>query len=227
MKRWLNLSNLSFLLLWILLLAAANPRIHAQGQSIGQRPFHQHLPLLVKAQPSTGNIVGAVQLSTGRGVAAVTITVTDASGVRRTTSSQGLDGIFGFESIPAGRYTVRPSRDGYEFEPISRVVDVPSFDALFVNFTARELPTTTGSIIGRVVDRDGRGIQNVLITAERGVALYNTLTEGIDGIFTFDDLPAGQYRVYAMDFDHDLAPASIDVEVPSFDALFLEFAEKP
>lgn len=71
---------------------------------------------------STSSIIGTVSAG-GRNLAGAAITVTDGLTVRSTTSADDPAGGYRFDALPAGRYTVTISLDGYESRTILVALD--------------------------------------------------------------------------------------------------------
>lgn len=82
---------------------------------------------------------------------------------------------------------------------------------------------SSGSIIGHIATQSGGNLADVTITAALGANRYSTTTTS-EGIFAFDNLPLGNYIVTPVKAGYQFTPASRTVTVPSFDALFVEFA---
>jgi inhibitor of cysteine peptidase len=72
----------------------------------------------VTATLVTYAIRGRVTDGAGNGVAGVTI----SDGTRSATTD--AQGFYALSGVPAGAYTLTPSRDGYAFAPASRTVTV-------------------------------------------------------------------------------------------------------
>lgn len=70
--------------------------------------------------PSTYSISGRITNASGIGIADVTIT----AGTLRSTMTDA-NGAFTLSGLPAGSYTLTPSRAGYTFTPPSRTIGVP------------------------------------------------------------------------------------------------------
>ena len=133
----------------------------------------------------TYSISGQVVDGDGNGVAGVTI----SDGTRTATTD--ANGDYTLSNVPAGSYTLTPSRAGCTFTPVSSAVTVPP-DATAQNFTASctTPPPPTYSISGQVVDGDGNGVAGVTISDGTRSA-----TTDANGDYTLSNVPAGSYTL--------------------------------
>lgn len=153
------------------------------------------------AQP-TYTISGRVTDSNGDPVANVSIT--DGSG--RTTSSD-YNGNYTFTGIPAGPYTLTPSKSGNSFTPTTQVGSVPP-NAVNRNFTA--VPEATYTVSGRVTYLDGQPISGVTVTDAGG----RSGVSDSNGDYTIIGVPKGNYALTASKSGHIFSPNPLVGSVP-------------
>ena len=184
------------------------------NQSLGDADDEDFL-----AVPYTYSVSGIV-LFGEQGLAGVTveadILVSATSGVMPAQTHHETttitDGSYSFDGLPAGQWRIRPTFSEYYFTPSERTPTINSTNGNAINqdFTAAR---KTYSVSG-VVDLDGAGMQGVMVTLEEVVAPVGTAqtpqpqttTTGADGSYSFDDLLAGQYRVYPSDNEAAFSP---------------------
>jgi hypothetical protein len=144
------------------------------------------------------------------GLAAVTIRLTDASNVVRTTTTDA-SGAFLFSNVTAGAYVVSevvpngftqtaPAAPGTF--AVTVTTGQPVANLLFGNRVSQG-PTETGSISGRkILDFDGNGVFDGNDRGFEGIvfelhdsngALVATATSDAQGNFTFANVPLGTY----------------------------------
>ncbi|MBI5094443.1 MAG: carboxypeptidase regulatory-like domain-containing protein [Candidatus Hydrogenedentes bacterium] len=112
-----------------------------------------------------------------------------ANPVQRETLTSS-SGSFSHEHLPPGRYLLNVIAAG--FAPLELEVTTLSRDPI-------SLRLSTGSAItGRVVNRQGQGVPNVVLKAARNALnkLHETSSiSGSSGVFRFADLTPGSYRI--------------------------------
>jgi protocatechuate 3,4-dioxygenase beta subunit len=149
----------------------------------------------------TSSITGRVTDAKGTPISDVTIS--DGSGHTTTTAD---DGTYTLNDIPAGRYTLTASKEGYTFAPSSIAITVPP-DANNQDFTATML---TFSIVGRVTDASGNPISGVTISDGTGQSIVTDR----GGYYTFYRQPVGSYTLTAAKNECTFSPATQTVSVP-------------
>lgn len=130
------------------------------------------------------------------------VTVTTGSGQSATTTNAGTYSI----QVPAGVYTLTPTKDGMTFAPSSRMIDVPP-DVVDQNFTATVVMST---VAGRVVDIDGEPVAGVTIATEDG---DKAITDS-NGDYSIADLPVGSYTLTPAKVGLTFTPSSRSITVP-------------
>ena len=143
------------------------------------------------------------------GLSGVTIRLTDAAGVVRTTTTDA-SGAFSFTNVAAGAYVVS------EVVPNGFTQTAPAAPGTFaINVTtgqtvgnllfgnrASSVPTETGSITGRKIldlnangqfDGLDRGFEGIVIELRDQSGVVRTTTSDASGNFSFTNLPAGTY----------------------------------
>ena len=150
-------------------------------------------------------ISGAVNIApSGSPVAAVTITLLDATGTVVATATTQADGSYSFANLPLGNYTVVEAQpNGYGSTTPDSVPVVLIAAGRLVNFT-ETLAALRGSVF-HDADNDGVlgttevGIVGVTVTLTgtdvNGLAVSRTAVTGSDGTYSFSDLVAGAYTV--------------------------------
>ena len=160
----------------------------------------------VKFNDANGN---GVRDTGEAGLAGVTIRLTDAAGVIRTTTTDSA-GAFSFANVAAGSYVVSevvpngfqqtaPAAPGTF--PITVATGQTINNLLFGN-RASSVPTETGSITGRkildvnangVFDGLDRGFEGIVIELRDQNGVVRSATSDANGNFSFTNLPAGTY----------------------------------
>lgn len=151
--------------------------------------------------PQTYRISGAIGGATAAGV---TVTLAGPSSASTSTSSAGD---FDFDGLANGTYTVAPSKGGFTFDPVSRIVVVNGGNATSQNFTATAA-ITTHAISGTV---SGATAQGVTVTLS-GTASGGTTTAA-GGTYSFTGLVNGAYTVTPTKAGYTFNPTSQPVTV--------------
>jgi hypothetical protein len=160
----------------------------------------------VKFNDANGN---GVRDSGEAGLAGVTIRLTDAAGVIRTTTTDAA-GAFSFANVAAGAYVVSEVvPNGFQqtapAAPGTFTINVTTgqiINNLLFGNRASNVPTETGSITGRkildlnangVVDGLDRGFEGIVIELRDQSGVVRSTTSDANGNFSFTNLPAGTY----------------------------------
>ncbi|MEP6920076.1 MAG: carboxypeptidase regulatory-like domain-containing protein [bacterium] len=136
------------------------------------------------------SIYGQISHATIPGLGIFDVTVTLSGSASQSTISDA-QGNFVFNDLPAGNYTVTPSKPGFTFSPVNRVYNAIATDQ-FATFT-----TTSGSyytISGRAATPANVGISNVnvamVLSPLRGHQQVSAVTDA-NGNYSFPNLQAG------------------------------------
>ncbi|OQX23245.1 MAG: hypothetical protein BWK80_27000, partial [Desulfobacteraceae bacterium IS3] len=142
-----------------------------------------------------------------QGICGVVVTLTDSSGAA-TVAVTDADGIYLFENIVPGTYTVR------ETDPAAFVsttgnevsVTVPENGAGFANFGDRQINTISGRVFNdangdRTVSPNEKGLFNVKIEllGADGITVIATTYTDADGTYNFNNVAPGNYTVRETD----------------------------
>lgn len=165
--------------------AEFNGKIYAIGGHTAAGPLatvEEYTP----EEVMTYSISGQVTLS-GSATGLAGVTVSAGGGFSALTDANGN---YTIDAIPAGDYTLTPSKNGYTFSPSTRPVSVGP-NAIGQNFSA--IPSVSYySISGRVTNAaDSTAMEGVQILDGSG----HTATTGSDGTYTLGGLAAGTYTI--------------------------------
>ncbi|PDV98008.1 clostripain-related cysteine peptidase [Candidatus Chloroploca asiatica] len=149
------------------------------------------------ATQQTFSVTGRVTVE-GVGLASVSI----SDGTR--TAATDANGYYTLSSVPAGIYTLTPSRSGYSFSPTSLSVTVSS-SLTNQDFTATLL---TYSVSGRITS-GGVGLADV--TVSNGT--YSAISDG-SGNYNLSTLQAGSYTLTATKAGCSFIPSSVQITLP-------------
>ncbi|MFH1282181.1 MAG: carboxypeptidase regulatory-like domain-containing protein, partial [bacterium] len=133
----------------------------------------------------------------GAGLPGVTVS---AGGKQTTTASNGS---YTISDLPAGLYSVIPSKDGYIFSPSNRSVSLVS-DTTGINFTTTLI---TYSISGTIT-YNGAGLPGVTVSAGGISATTNS-----NGSYTISNLGAGTYTIIPSIAEYSFSPSNQNVAV--------------
>ncbi len=136
------------------------------------------------------NISGTVKDSKGNGLPGIKIILSGSSNREKTTN---IGGLYLFDSLARGSYTVTPQSTIYRFNPENYSFPDLTTDARQKDFVASQLPAY--SISGYIKDETGIPLAGAKI-ALSGSSQIMTLSND-EGLYTFSGLPAGTYIVNA------------------------------
>ncbi len=156
------------------------------------------------------SLAGTILDGASQALAGVTLTVSGAAGVAGTAVTDAT-GAFAVAGLPAGVYTITPTRAATSFEPDSRQITVgPSQTGL--DFTGSAAVPGTFSISGTIVGRTGSALSGVMVHVVGALKRGHALTAG-DGTYEIINLPAGTYTVTLSLAGHVFEPASRSIDV--------------
>jgi hypothetical protein len=147
---------------------------------------------------SAGSSLG---ISGNAGVGGATVTLSGTSNATVTADSSGN---YSFSNLISGNYTIKPSKIGTAFSPVSQSVNLGSTNVTGVNFSATSVPTY--AISGTVT---GATTVTVNLTGTDGAT---TTTNG-SGAFSFGNLMNGSYTVTPTKPGFSFSPGSQSVTV--------------
>jgi subtilisin family serine protease len=130
------------------------------------------------------------------------------TGPRAETLTSGAEGRVTTQ-LPAGSYTLTPSKPGWSFDPPSRSVTLTDGQTATAEFTAT---AASGALAGTVTGTDGRPIGGVAISLSPGG--LSGLTAA-DGSYRFASLPPIDYTAAPMLPGTSFTPASTRIFVPA------------
>ncbi len=187
------------------------------------------------APTGIGTLTGLVRdRDTTQPIEGATVTLRlDGVGNWSVTTLSDADGRYSFADVPYG--TIRldafrmaePSLDlaGYDFTTIAVLV-TPSQPDRIRDIRLRAVPTGSGQISGCVTTIDGEPVPwlTMGIDAVSGLPGWSGATVDTDelGCYVFQNLPAGQFRLYPFDFGltyRALSDAESVVTLPASDAI--------
>jgi len=149
--------------------------------------------------PGTFSVSGTVTVG-GAGLPQVLV---DAGG--GFTTSTGANGAYTISGLPAGLYTLTPSKAEYSFSPVSISVNVGGQGDL----TGKDFAATQNTYaISGTIAVGGVGLASVTVAAGGQSA-----TTDADGKFSITGLVAGTYTVTPARAEHSFSPASTSVTV--------------
>lgn len=169
-------------------------------------------PTVVAVQ---ANIYGYIKTTAGAGVAGIGIYLGDGTTAVATTNAEGR---YTIVNPGKGRYVVTPRESGATFDPVSRVVELPtqnqdSSPHAVANFIYKEVKPDSYDIRGRVTGVGGVGVSGVGIYLGDGTVAV--ATTNAEGRYAIEELPAGRYVVRARKEGSTFLPASRVVELPT------------
>ena len=154
---------------------------------------------LSATSPSPSLYAVSGRIIDGSGNALTGVTVSDGTRSAMTDNN----GNYTLSNVPAGTYTLTPSRSGYSFSPTNRSLSV-SVNVLGQDFTATQV---VGSLSGKVTSTNG-GVPLVGAAVSLGSRVTSTAT---DGTYTFNGVQPGSYPFIVT--ANGYGPSSISLNV--------------
>ncbi len=136
-----------------------------------------------------GTISGTVTDQNGDTVEDADVELQDDQGNPVETTQTDNFGVYSFTDVDPGDYTVIATKTGYKSDQGDVTLGSGGSET-------RDLQIEQGTIRGKVVDEDGKGIEDadVELRDDNGDLVRETKTDA-GGNFRFDDLPLGTYTV--------------------------------
>jgi len=138
--------------------------------------------------PATFNISGRIADAGNLAIAGVTVGRTGSA----TTVLTSASGEYTLTGVPAGTYTVTPTKAGCTFNPATRSVTVTNANVTAQNFTGTVTPPATFNISGRIADAGNLAIAGVTV-GRNGSA--TTVQTNANGEYVLTSVPAGTFTV--------------------------------
>ncbi|MBA3241881.1 MAG: carboxypeptidase regulatory-like domain-containing protein, partial [Acidobacteria bacterium] len=137
----------------------------------------------------THTLSGRVADSGGQGILGINLTLSGTQSAVTTTDAAGNYSFTGLAN--GGNFTLTPSETNFRFVPVSRQVNNLQADVGGVDFTGRLVNHT---ITGRIVDAQGNGIPDVLVTLSGALSAVTRTDQ--QGNFVFNDVPtSGSFNI--------------------------------
>ena len=140
--------------------------------------------------------------------------VTVSDGTRSATTD--TSGNYTLSGVPAGSYTVTPSKSGVTFSPSSMSVTVSTANVSGVNFAA---VSSTYTVSGTVTDSFGAALSGATVSDGTRSA-----TTGTSGTYTLSGVPNGTYTVTPSKSGTAFSPSSRSVTVSGANMSGVNFA---
>lgn len=137
------------------------------------------------------------------------------SGALSQTVTADPSGNYSFVSLPAGSYTVTPSKTAFAFSPASQAVSITTANVTNVNFTA----TPTFSISGNITPSASGSGATVTLSG----AASATATADSSGNYTFNGLVNGTYTITPAKAGFSFTPASQTATINSANVPSINF----
>jgi protocatechuate 3,4-dioxygenase beta subunit len=163
-------------------------------------------PSPAKPPAPTARISGrVVAADTGKPLRRASVTLMAQPSKTTRVTETDSNGRYEFSRLPAGRYSVRPSKDGYVVmspDPFSVGVGVELYDGQIEDQTDFSLPR--GSVItGRITDEFGEPMANVMVQARRYQFRPSGQRQLMEGNSTNFYMPGGtndrgEYRIFGL-----------------------------
>jgi hypothetical protein len=139
----------------------------------------------------TGTITDSVAGTPVTGVA-VAFRATNGGATRRDTTA--ANGVYSFDSVTNGTYTVTATAAGY----ISQTINVTAAGALTITANIRLVKIVYATVTGTVTDSGtGALMSGIVVTLRAGIGAPRTATTIGTGVYTFDSVTTGAFSVSA------------------------------
>jgi hypothetical protein len=132
-----------------------------------------------------GNLTGTVSV----GAAAINGATIALTGPENRSTTTATTGVYTFEDLPLGDYTVTTTAMGFNCPPASATI--LAFQTTTLNITCTpQVGTVSGTI-----RLDLSPVAGVAVTARQGTTTVGSTTTGSNGTYTFPSLLPGQYTI--------------------------------
>ncbi len=212
-------------------LAAGNYTLNASASGYKFQPAPLAVALPTASGGATGQdftglpfytLQGHVLTAGGAGVNGITVNLSGAGSDSRLTNATG---IYTFNDLTDGSYTLTPSSAAYTFSPPNFKVDIKGATPPMVDFTATPVPVNSYHITGRVLDNTGKGLGSVNVSLS-GAATTGTTTDA-NGNYVFSALANGSYNVAVTLPGYSVSPTQQSVAVSGADRTGIDFTATP
>ncbi|UNM07284.1 MAG: carboxypeptidase regulatory-like domain-containing protein [Planctomycetales bacterium] len=146
----------------------------------------------------------------------VTITLSPGGGSLQTDTN----GNYSFLAVPAGNWTITPTLNGWEFDPVSSTFDVVDAAVSGIDFTGTEIPIITHAVSGTVQDAGMAPISGVLMTLNPGGMTTSTDAQGE---YIFPAVEVGGYTLTPSKTSFSFNPTNRNVNVSTADVTGQDF----
>jgi uncharacterized protein (TIGR03437 family) len=166
------------------------------------------------ATAQTWNLSGTISPSSASSGASVKL-----GGASSATVTANSSGVYTFNGLVNGTYTVTPSKSGYTFSPTSQTVTVSSASLTAINFTAQSV-SQTWAVSGTI---SPSSVGSGAIVTLSGAASA-TATADASGNYAFTGLGNGTYTVTPSKSGCAFSPANQSVTINSANLSGINFA---
>ncbi len=142
----------------------------------------------------------------------VGVLITDDKGHSTYTNDQGY---YEITELFLGSHTLSAAKDHHLISPLEQTVEIVDSDLTLVNFVTDPLYALSGTI----TDGSSNPIPNITVDNGQGLT---TQTDSA-GTFTFPDLVAGSYNVIPSRIGYVFEPASMGIEIRTYDVTGVDF----
>lgn len=139
---------------------------------------------------SSARIEGTVSYFDKTDASGITIFLKDSTGTVISQLVTAFSGMFSFQNLPSGAYTLTASAPDYS----EMITEVTLNERQVYNLSFNNLVSVYGLVEGTVKDTSGSPIQEVSVTISNQLISRSTLTTS-DGKYSFDMVPSGTYSI--------------------------------
>ncbi|HWB99995.1 MAG TPA: N,N-dimethylformamidase beta subunit family domain-containing protein, partial [Bryobacteraceae bacterium] len=165
----------------------------------------------------TYHISGSITPGSAGSGTLLSMTASSENGSAPPPVTADASGNFSFSGIPAGSYTITPSKTGYAFTPVKQSVMVVSSDVTGVNFAATAVQTWS---VSGTVSPAAAGAGTLLTVS--GSSSASGTADG-SGNFTVSGLADGTYTVTPTKAGYTFSPSSQSITINGANITALSF----